>query len=280
VNTARHTVAAKAATLACLALVVSIVAASSALAAGSPTIGTPPFVTPFAGAGMQASGNTATDQMNSVRGVCGGPSEEYWILPIYQGDKVVLQGTETPPASGICADIFPPGTTNANIAQAVPVVEVPLTQGVTFTASQEGRYILAIGRGAGGSDGPFTCTIDNYTKLLVSFVGLKSKIPASGQIAAQAYAADGRPLNGSWIQFRLYGIWKNDQYKPESSHLLATATPKKGQVSLAYRLPKKLRGKRIGLTITGRVDLSQMYPGAKYQPITSGIRTVRVKKAG
>jgi hypothetical protein len=268
----RHVVARRAVMLACLALVISVVAAGSALAAGSPTIGTPSLVTPFADNVGPQYGNTATDQMGTIRGVCGGTSEEYWLFYAFQDAKVVLQGAEMPPASGICVDIFPPGTKQWNVAQAAPVVEVPISQGATFTASKSGRYVLAVGRGASGSDGPFTFTVNTYIKVLVSFVGLKSKIPASGKIAARVYYPDGSSVKGG-IRLKLYGIWKDSQSKPATTHLLATREPnRQGLLSFAYRLPKKLQGEHIRLQITGQLKY--------FQPIASAIRRVQVKKAG
>jgi hypothetical protein len=231
----------------------------------------PSLVTPFVASGIQQSGDTATDQMGTIRGVCGGTSEEYWLFYAFQDAKVVFQGAEMPPASGICVDIFPPGTNEWNVAKAEPIVEVPLAQGVTFTANKSGRYVLAVGRGASGVDGPFSFTVDTYTKLLVSFVRLKSKIPVSGKIAARVYFPDGRSAKGGF-RLNLCGIWKDSQSKPASVHRLARGEPSYGRVSFAYRLPKKLYGKRIRLQITGQLKY--------YQPIASAIRTVRVKKAG
>jgi hypothetical protein len=244
----------------------------SVFAEGSPTIGNPPktIKAPLALPGKQQSGNTASDQMAFTRGVCGGSSEEYWVLPVQAGDKVVLQGAEIAPASGICVDIFPNGTTDANIANAVPVVEgIHLDQGATFTSRQPSSYVVAVGRGLNGNDGPFTFIVTTYHKALVSLPSLRKKIARVGRITAIVRGPTGMSITDPFLHLGLYGIWRNTPSKPASSHLLATRAPINGFVSFAYRLPKKLRGKLIRIRIIGHAK--------HYQPVSSAIRSVRVR---
>lgn len=244
----------------------------SAFAGGSPTIGNPPKAinAPLALPGKQQSGNTASDQMASTRGVCGGSSEEYWVLPLQVGDKAVLQGTEIAPASGICVDIFPDGTTDANIANAVPFVEgIHLDQGATFTARKLGSYVVAVGRGSNGSDGPFTFIVTTYHKALVSLPPLRKKIARVGRINVKVRQVNGIQITDPFLHLKLYGIWKNKPSKPASFHLLASRAPINGLVSFAYHLPKKLEGKRIRIRVIGH--------SKHYQPVLSATRSVRIR---
>lgn len=180
----------------------------------------------------------------------------------------MLQGTETAPASGLCFGIFPPGTTPSNIASANPVVETQLSQGATFTLSTTGFYIVAIGRGSNGSDGPFTFTVSNYHKALI-FLPKTKQMARAGKLVVFVHTPWGSPITKNGFVLKLYGIWRNTPSVPASSHLLVAKEPVNGAVVFAYRLPKRLQGKLIRIRVTGY--------GKRYQPAHSAVRLVRVQ---
>ena len=93
---------------------------------------------------------------------------EYWRLPLTAGDHVVIKGTETSPGRGFQVALFPPGTTDKNVASASSVAHGYVAERLLkFTARSTGVYPVIAGPNCyNGTEGPFTfvVTVSHTTK--------------------------------------------------------------------------------------------------------------------
>src|SRR5579871_5652137 len=127
----------------------AVLAGALALAAGGgatggATIADAPSLPPAA----TMIGNTSSDPVSTI-GLNLGPGPacpgdgEFWSLSLIAGDQVTLKGTALPPAAQMFVDIFPPGTTDADVAATKPLLSDPLVS-VELTAASTGTYPVLI----------------------------------------------------------------------------------------------------------------------------------------
>ncbi len=142
------------------ALVASCTAATlppTATAGGGTTLVAAPLMT----VGTTYSGNTTSEpvighdlQSDSL---CT-KDEQLWQVELAAGDKVLLRGVTSAPASGFAVEAIPPGTTEAQLLGTSPITGVEhgsLSEGLSFAAPRGGRWLIVVGPGCGYSDGPY-----------------------------------------------------------------------------------------------------------------------------
>lgn len=116
---------------------------------------------PLLGAGTTVSGNTASGaviahDLQSDR-TCT-KDEELWKLNLLSGDKVLLKGQTESPASGFQVEAVPPGVTEPQLLGTSPIAGVEagaLAEGLSFTAKRSGSWLVVVGPGCSGNDGPY-----------------------------------------------------------------------------------------------------------------------------
>jgi hypothetical protein len=140
------------------ALLAVLVAAGPAAAAGGKSIASAPVVRP----GVEASGDTSIDETgNGSIGSNESPGcwndVEYWRLALAAGDHVLIKGAALSPAHDFGIGLFPAGTTDRNLGQAVALVsQFPRRGPIRFTARSSGTHVLVIGPTCyNASDGPY-----------------------------------------------------------------------------------------------------------------------------
>jgi hypothetical protein len=84
--------------------------------------------------------------------------EQLWQVELAAGDKVLLRGVTSAPASGFAVEAIPPGTTEAQLLGTSPITGVEhgsLSEGLSFAAPRGGRWLIVVGPGCGYGDGPY-----------------------------------------------------------------------------------------------------------------------------
>jgi len=139
---------------------VALTAPSVAMASGALSIAASSKIAP----GAKVSEDSAHDQTalggNSVGQGCFN-DVEYWRLPLTAGDQVEIDGKGTVGANGFLIAVFPPTTTDKNIARASSVAHgFPDMRPVKFTARSTGVFPVVAGPNCyNGTDGPFTFVV-------------------------------------------------------------------------------------------------------------------------
>lgn len=252
-----------------LLLVIPVVAA----AAGGSSIAAAPTVEP----GVQAFGNTASDQTRVSS--CNNRAwlTEFWNLHLIAGDQVLLKGDATAPAWGFHAWVFPAGTTDATVDQRWGQTISPGGRGgfdgapLVFTANVTGTYPVEFGGecGVSAASGPFNFLVTVYHKALV-FLPPFSRISSGGKFTAVVRTPDGSPISDPSLILRLYGVWKDASFVPASRHLIGTAAAVRGLAQFTVRVPARLRGSTIQLRVTGH--------GNGWQPVANSSATAVIAK--
>jgi hypothetical protein len=181
---------------------VGLIAVGGATASGGTSIAGAPLVQ----SGVQESANTVTDATSQGSEGIGRTSGcwtdlEYWRLPLVAGDDVLITGGAVSPGANLEIAVFPPGTTNANIANASAVGDgLPLGRGLHFTASSTGTYPVVAGPTCyDGTDGPFdfVVTVTHTAASLDASASLPSvmHVAAAGEVAAIVRASDGASIS-------------------------------------------------------------------------------------
>jgi len=116
-------------------------------------------------------------------------------------------------------------------------------------------------------DGPFSFVVYAYHKALI-FTPKLRRVRTRGVLPADVRWPNGDPVDDPGLVLKLYGVWKDKTYAPPTAHLLAASPVRKGEASLKFTLPARLRGQIITLTVVGA--------GASWQRTTVTLRNVRV----
>jgi hypothetical protein len=246
--------------VAALAVVTALLLSGSALAAGGTSIAGAPVIRP----GVSQTANTNTDA--TLDGASRGPQAvgcwvdfEYWLLPLSAGQRVEIQGAPIPPMTDLELGIFPPGTTDANIAAAQPTLTGFPTGGhsLSFTAAASGNYVVVGGPNCYNSDGgPFsfevavshaTATVTAAQAVTVALPSL-AHIPVSGAITVTVRTVQGAAVSDPNLQLKLFGSWKSGAAAP-AAHLLGVASATHGTARFSYHLDAALAGKTIVLHV-------------------------------
>lgn len=260
-----------AALLALVAAAPNAFLAGQARAAGGPTIAAAPPV-PIA---VTLNGNTYTDQLDSVTenlgpsASCPG-SGEFWVVSLIAGDQVTLKGTSLAPAAQLWVDIFPAGTTDADLPTTQPLVSDPLGS-LSLTATKTGIYPILIGTSdqCGASDGPFNFAVFAVHKAVITLAHVK-QLTRQGTLVADVEAPDGTPITSPRLRLRLLASYSHSPGAAATEHLLATATPLSGAATFSFTLPIATAGTTIHLEVLGS--------GVGYQPIAPVSATVKVAR--
>jgi hypothetical protein len=149
---------------------------------GGNTIAAAPLLTP----GLTVSGNTAADavighDLHSDRACT--LDEELWRLQLLRGDKVALGGRTEPPASGFAVEAIPPGVTEPQLLGTAPLSGVEagsLSESLAFTASAPGTWLVVVGPGCGGGDGPYQLST-SLVPILPRITGVR---PGNGRLVS------------------------------------------------------------------------------------------------
>jgi hypothetical protein len=247
------------------ALAVAFAIAGVALGDGSPTIaGASPV--PL---GSTLIGNTSSDPVSTVivpfgsGAGCTGAGE-FWTVKLLAGDEVTIAGASLSPAAGMYVDLFPAGTSDADVAGAKPLLSEPLVTATTdITAS--GTYPVLIGQSAacGGADGPFHFAITVVHKAVVALPAAR-KLGQTGTLTAKVMTTDKQPINDFHLHLSLYAIYPGSK----KQHLLGTATASAGTAVFSYKLPASTAGKSVTIEVKAS--------GADYQPIAPATGTFKV----
>jgi hypothetical protein len=141
-------------------LVVALAAAGAATASGGRSIRSAPTISP----GTNVSENSAVDETapggDNVGQGCF-IDVEYWRLPLTAGDRVEIKGKETSPGRGFLLAVFPPGTTDKNVARASSVAHgYTAERPLRFTVRSTGVYPVTAGPNCyNGTEGMFTFVV-------------------------------------------------------------------------------------------------------------------------
>ncbi len=256
-------------------LLSALLVVGAAAASGGTTIAAAPLIQ----SGAQETGNTAADSTTEGSEGIGQSSGcwndlEYWRLPLVVGDSVLISGGAVSPGANFEIAVFPPGTTNANIANASAVEDgLPLSRSLHFTADATGTYPLVAGPNCyDGTDGPFSfrVTVTHSTGGLGAVVTLPPlrQIADAGAVAANVRTSSGASITDPQLVLRLYGSWKETPSALAKAHLLATASPKDGSARFEFHLPAGLNGVTVELHVAGT--------GSGYRPVSSAVLKVTV----
>jgi hypothetical protein len=247
-------------------LAASLYAPGGALGAGGANISG----APLAPAGAPQTGDTATDPVAigapCGHGLLGLNRTEYWRLDLTTGDQVSILGSQGPPVLGVDICAYPPGTEDGNVQGAQGPEGQSLQEGLGFHVSGGGTWTVALTPYL--LPGPFSFTITVLHEALL-YLPPKATIGLSGRIFAFARTPDGDPVPDRALRLELLGSWRDRPFLPASAHLLSSATPLRGKASLAFRLPHRLAGHRLGLTLTAS--------GPGYEPVRSVTGLARVR---
>jgi hypothetical protein len=125
---------------------------------GGTTVETAPLLTP----GKTVSGNTAADSViANIPSVSGCMHDvELWRLNVTAGDKVLIRGQTEAPGEGFELAALPPGVTDAALAGVAEIAGIQHggLGGLSFAAGKSGIWLIVVGRGCGGRDGPYQLT--------------------------------------------------------------------------------------------------------------------------
>ena len=262
--------------LAVAACVLGVVVSVATAAGGGGSIADAPVVPP----GVQQFGNTSTFTDDCDNGY------EYWVLQLKRGDlaKITWGG---PPAVDHLA-LWPPGTSDSDSGGCLlaysdcwgcawdvdPVLSA--TNGTPSTTrldkvrvTKSGNYpLLLLNFYDLDNAGPYSFTVVVLHGASV-FLPRISRLAEKGKLTAVVLAPDSSPISDSSLHLTLNGIWKDISTAPARRHALGTATPVNGKATFTYKLPRKLKGRTIGLRVTGG--------GSDYQSVTSQTENVQVR---
>jgi hypothetical protein len=147
-------------TLGLTVLVVSSIGTTlpaAAAAGGGTTLAAAPLMT----VGTTYSGNTTSEPVighDLQSDTACTKDEQLWQVELAAGDKVLLRGVTSVPASGFAIEAIPPGVTEAQLLGTSPITGVEhgsLSEGLSFAAPRGGRWLIVVGPGCSDSDGPY-----------------------------------------------------------------------------------------------------------------------------
>jgi hypothetical protein len=128
---------------------------------GGTTVETAPLLVP----GQTVAGNTAQNSVITQGRLPSTPDcmndEELWSVNLVAGDQVLLKGQLEAPAWAFDVDALPPGVTDAQFFGSIPIAGShtgSLSDGLSFTASKTGKWLVVVGPQCGGTDGPYQLT--------------------------------------------------------------------------------------------------------------------------
>jgi hypothetical protein len=243
-----------------VAPIATLAVAGAAAASGGTSIAKAPLLASTA----KLSGDTTSDLTTPGDNGIGFDSGcwhdlEFWRVELGAGDAATFSGGGIDPGDNFELGIFPPGTTDANLAKANSVKNgFPKQRSVVYDAVAPGEYIVVAGPNCyNGVDGPFeiAVSIAHNAAPVATEVTLPAKVPASGPVAVTVKGPGGLAITDPKLVLKLYGMWGG------ASHLLGSASPSAGSARFSVRLPANLKGTKIGLQVTGS--------GTGYIPVKS-----------
>lgn len=218
-------------------------------------------------------GNTTSDPLDTASENLGPGADcpgagEFWVVSLIAGDQVTLKGTSLAPAAQLYVDIFPAGTTDADLASVQPLLSDPLGS-VSLSATKTGVYPILIGTSdqCGASDGPFNFAVFVVHKAVIKLPRLR-QVARQGTLTVSVEAPDGTAITNAHLRLRLLGSYPSSRGAAATEHLLATATPVSGTALFSFALPRATAGTSISLEVTTS--------GVDYQPVAPVSQTVRV----
>jgi hypothetical protein len=246
----------------------AVLAGGAQGAGGGSTISAAPPV-PLA---FTVSGNTSSDAVTNTGGNLGPGAQcpgdgEFWIASLVEGDEVTLKGAALAPSVQMYVDVYAPGTSDATVATAKPLVSAPLVS-TGFTATRSGAYPILVGTSpaCGGADGPFNLAVYATHKAMIVLPRAAS-IAHTGTLNVKVESPDGKPISSPHLHLTLYGTYRASSHAGARRRRLGTGTPGGGTVVFSYRLPA---------TESGPVKLEVVGAGAGYQPLAPVTGTVAV----
>jgi len=220
--------------------------------------------------GQRVFGNTASEPTTSFASIHG----QWWLFRAKSGDSVQISWENSDPAERFQVALFTAGTSDATVDFSREIQPATYnvqahSGGLSFAAPANGLYPFIIGS-TSGDPGPYSLVVQIRHKALV-FLPRLSSVSLGGRITATVRDPGGEPISDAGLQLRLLGTWKDASHLPQSSHVLATTSPKNGAGTFSFKLPRKLAGTVIRLRIVGG--------GPDWQDVASATRTVHVARS-
>lgn len=245
---------------AALGVVAAAVSATAALAAGSPSIASAPFVQ----LGAPQAGDTACCREGQTRY----PWLEFWKLGLIAGDRVRLEYTYAGDADeDVTPFVYPPSVNDFNFDEDADL-DANLEEGtgnrgqLTFVAARSGDYPLAFATFyvRDPTSYEFTAYVRHVARLALA--PLRS-VKRRGMIRVLVRRPDGVPLDDQGLRLTLLGRWDRRW------RTIASALPDKGAATFRLKLPATLRGQTIQLKVRAS--------GGSYAASTSATRKAAVR---
>jgi hypothetical protein len=233
-------------------VVVAVVVVAGAFASGGSSISAAPTIA----IGQQQFGNTASDSGHKSYG-CSDTLHSWWKLPTIAGDQVTVDFE-----GGVYRIYaYSVDTTDFNVGSTQPSLDTQINSNDKgewkFAAPVTGLMPLDF-RNDNCYDeppeGPYDFVVYIKHKLVTHLTAATSALlararqamPRTGNIAVQAFTADGKPVANREVGGTLTGYWD------KAWHPLGKAVAKAGIVSVHYKLPASAAGPlRLQLNLGG-----------------------------
>jgi hypothetical protein len=193
---------------------------ASALATGGGSIASAPTVA----YGQQEFGNTATDLPANefAQGYC----YSWWLVPAITGDKITIDWTSEPDASGayltaLWAYLYPIGTTDFNFANTTPAAEKDVNYAVTglqelqYITTSDGTFPLQFQASASDCQadaGPYSFTAYITHELVLGLHAHTNRARHSTTFSVAVHNPDGAAITGvplvATYQLLSHGHWE------------------------------------------------------------------------
>lgn len=235
---------------------VAPVASATAGPAGSSSIATAQSLS----LGEQVFGNTASDSgvLRSGAKLPGNWNDvEFWKVPLVAGDRLTVAFQATTPPNIPCYALFPGNTTDSTIADVSSLNGVNGhdyecgTSTSIWAIASSGTYPLVTGTtGYGGSDGGFEFSIEVTHKALI-YAPKSVTIDSTGAIPAVVRSPSGDGVTSHAFRVNAFALWATTSFVPATWHLVGSASPRNGSVSIRIVLPRKLFNTNITVQLRG-----------------------------